>query len=88
MISISPTEIVYFDITQLIKLWKEILNVDSLDENSNFFQLGGQSFQALQIIQEYVNNFGLPMELIDFFKNPTLIEQSAFLSKKQSNKME
>jgi acyl carrier protein len=81
MISISPTEVVHFDITQLVRLWKEVLNVDSLDENSNFFQLGGQSFQALQIIQEYVKSFGLPMELIDFFKNPTPIEQVAFLRK-------
>ncbi|GHT91035.1 hypothetical protein FACS1894122_02670 [Alphaproteobacteria bacterium] len=62
----------------VVELWKNILDVDAIDDNSNFFELGGQSFQALQIIQEYINNFGLSMELVDFFKNPTLMEQVTF----------
>lgn len=85
MISIAKTNTSSFDVFQLMKLWKEILATNSIDEKSNFFQLGGQSFQALQIIQRYINDFALSMELVDFFKNPTPEEQMIFFSKKQFN---
>jgi acyl-coenzyme A synthetase/AMP-(fatty) acid ligase len=84
MIPIANANTSSVDIFQLMELWKEILATkNSIDEKSNFFQLGGQSFQALQIIQRYINDFALSMELVDFFKNPTPEEQIIFFSKMQ-----
>jgi fengycin family lipopeptide synthetase D/tyrocidine synthetase-3 len=82
MIPFTKSNAAFSDLAKLIGLWKESLRTDSVDEFSNFFQLGGQSFQALQIMQRYINDFGLSMELIDFFKNPTPAEQIVFFSKK------
>jgi acyl carrier protein len=72
-----------FNVMELTDIWKNVLDTDEINENSNFFQLGGQSFQVLSVIQEYANSFGLSIELIDFFKNPTLAEQIIFFNERK-----
>jgi acyl-coenzyme A synthetase/AMP-(fatty) acid ligase/acyl carrier protein len=72
-----------FNVTELTDIWKNVLDTDEINENSNFFQLGGQSFQVLSVIQEYANSFGLSIELVDFFKNPTLAEQMIFFNERK-----
>ncbi|MFA5075519.1 MAG: non-ribosomal peptide synthetase [Candidatus Babeliales bacterium] len=56
-------------------IWQNVLGVHDIDLDGNFFQLGGQSFQALQVLQDYVDKFNFDIDLITFFNKPTLNEQ-------------
>ncbi len=55
--------------TQLVTIWKDILAIDTIGVTDNFFELGGHSLQALQVINQINQTFGLQLKLNDFFAN-------------------
>jgi hypothetical protein len=61
-------------------IWQDVLNVDQVGVNSNFFDLGGHSLLIPRIqmrIQELVNK---RLSIIDFFSYPTISSLSECLS--------
>ena len=56
----------------LIEKWKELLNVESLTVNDNFFEIGGDERKAKQFIDMLNENFGLniPAKALQF--TPTI----------------
>ncbi|UNO40109.1 condensation domain-containing protein [Streptomyces sp. MST-110588] len=57
-------------VTLLARIWKEILGVDRVGPDDDFFSLGGDSLLALKVIGA-AQEHGLPLSLIDLFTNPT-----------------
>lgn len=58
---------------QLVKIWQEILHVDPIGITDNFFDLGGDSLSALQIVNAM--NTSLPtqnIQLVDIFNYPDI----------------
>ena len=37
---------------QLLAIWREVLKIENIDINDNFFEIGGNSIQAIQITFE------------------------------------
>lgn len=61
-----------FDIL-LSNIWEEVLCVENINKTSNFFELGGTSFKAMQVVSKaYL--FGLNFSVIDLFECPTINE--------------
>lgn len=64
------------------KVWEDTLGISlSSDMDTiNFFQLGGNSIQALKIISELKDKFNLDLSLRNFLLQPTIKDLSAFIS--------
>jgi non-ribosomal peptide synthetase component F/thioesterase domain-containing protein len=61
-------------------IWQDILGLDSISRDDDFFALGGHSLKALQISARHVQAGGKPIALRSFFDNPLLSELVAALS--------
>ncbi len=58
--------------SELAAIWKELLQVDQVGRNSNFFQLGGHSLKATQFAAKFKAQEGLTIPLRVLFENPTI----------------
>lgn len=57
--------------------WSEILAADDLDPDDDYFDLGGTSAMALQMLTAVRRRFGIRMKLIDLYEARTLGEFAA-----------
>ncbi len=62
----------------LLKIWKEVLGVNSIGIDSNFFSLGGDSIKAI-LVASKLSQIGWRMEVTDLFNNPTIESLLPFL---------
>jgi amino acid adenylation domain-containing protein len=75
----SNTELVLptNDVEQkLVKIWAQVLGIDSIGIQDNFFELGGHSLLAVQLFGEIESQFNRKFPLTVLFEAPT-IEQLA-----------
>ncbi len=66
----------------LAQIWKEILNLGKVSVNHNFFQLGGDSVNAIQAVSR-ANKKGLRISVQLLFKNQTIADLAAAAEKIQ-----
>jgi acyl-CoA synthetase (AMP-forming)/AMP-acid ligase II/acyl carrier protein len=69
----TPTEQV------LATLWQEILRVDRIGGNDNFFESGGHSLLAIQVVRRIRERFGVEIPLQSLFKRPRLRDLAAWV---------
>ncbi|MGE5631076.1 MAG: amino acid adenylation domain-containing protein, partial [Caulobacteraceae bacterium] len=67
---------------EMAELWAKILGTPEIGIDDDFFDLGGDSFKAIRLVRSINGSLGV-MEL---FKNSTIRELAAYLSKDSSNK--
>lgn len=60
---------------KLLQIWKNILKVDTIDVNDNFFDIGGDSISAISLQIEALK-YGLNFEYADIFNYPTIAQLS------------
>lgn len=71
----------------LVILWEEVLGRKTIGINDNFFNLGGNSLHAVQMISRAISELSLNISIKRLFTNPTIaelsetIEQSTELAK-------
>ncbi|MFF2659830.1 SDR family NAD(P)-dependent oxidoreductase [Kitasatospora sp. NPDC058032] len=53
-------------------LWREVLGVEEVGVDDDFFALGGHSLAAVQINTRIQSRFGTELDLRDFFHSPTV----------------
>jgi len=61
-------------------IWQEVLGVDQVGVNDDFFALGGHSLAAVQIGTKIRGRFGVELDLRDFFEGPTVAETATVLA--------
>jgi acyl transferase domain-containing protein/acyl carrier protein len=54
------------------RAWSDVLGIEDISEDGNFFELGGSSLSALQLIAQLRRTTGLQISLGEFLLNPTL----------------
>jgi acyl carrier protein len=59
--------------------WSEVLRIDRIGVNDDFFELGGDSLRMTQIISRIQERFSLELSFGDFFDNLTVAELAASL---------
>ncbi len=56
----------------LAGIWRDVLNLESVGPDDNFFDLGGHSLLAVQVHRRIREAIGGPLSLTDLFRHPTL----------------
>jgi acyl transferase domain-containing protein/acyl-CoA synthetase (AMP-forming)/AMP-acid ligase II/NRPS condensation-like uncharacterized protein len=59
--------------------WCETLKADNIQYGDDFFQLGGHSIIANQVINSIQKEFNVTLDFELFFSNPTINQQAAFI---------
>ncbi len=63
----------------LAEIWSQTLNVRRVGIHDNFFDLGGASIPAVQVVTKISDRYDLAFPVRSFFEHPTVAEQSAIL---------
>jgi amino acid adenylation domain-containing protein/non-ribosomal peptide synthase protein (TIGR01720 family) len=61
-----------------VKLWSNLLGLKSVDRETSFFALGGDSIKAIQLASRWRKN-GYVMSMDDFFRFPTISNTSEYV---------
>lgn len=56
----------------LMEIWKEVLGVDTITPDANFFEFGGHSLSALRMLSKVTATFGQKFSASTLFSSPTL----------------
>ncbi|WP_353959671.1 non-ribosomal peptide synthetase [Echinicola jeungdonensis] len=68
----------------LVEIWQNILNIEQVGVNENFFDLGGASLQSLQMVAN-ANMYGLKIKVEDIFEYQTIHELATYLKGENYN---
>nr|WP_242294988.1 non-ribosomal peptide synthetase [Bacillus cereus group sp. BfR-BA-01381] len=71
---------------KIASAWSEVLEIEKIGVYDNFFVLGGHSLLAMQVTSRLRNTLQVEIQLMDFFKAPTIFEMSEKI-KKINNKI-
>jgi amino acid adenylation domain-containing protein len=63
----------------LAGIWKDVLNVERVSVNDDFFDLGGHSLLVMRLVSRVQAHFGVELPLKLFFESPRLAAQAAQL---------
>ncbi|MEW7292228.1 amino acid adenylation domain-containing protein [Aquimarina sp. 2304DJ70-9] len=69
----------------LLKIWQSILNQSEISTDSNFFEMGGNSLKATQIVSATFKELGCTISLKDIYNNLSIIELSQFIENKHKD---
>lgn len=88
MVTSSHVNIAKLDSNEekLLQIWKNLLKIDTIDVNDNFFDIGGDSILAINMQIEALK-YGLEIEYADIFNFPTVRQLSKKLPSPEENFM-
>jgi acyl carrier protein len=69
--------------TVMAEIWKEVLGVEQVSINDNFFHLGGHSLLMMQIVARIRQQFNLEVSLRTLFEQPTIAGVAADIARIQ-----
>ncbi|MEW2443715.1 type I polyketide synthase [Micromonospora marina] len=64
----------------IVAIWREVLGIDRIGRNDDFFALGGHSLAAVQIGTKLRARFGVELTLRDFFDQPTVANTARLMA--------
>jgi amino acid adenylation domain-containing protein len=64
---------------QLCELWQTLLGIQAIGVNDDFFQLGGDSLLATQVISRIQASFDVKISLATFFEKPTISQMAEWV---------
>ncbi|MCB2311578.1 amino acid adenylation domain-containing protein [Clostridium tagluense] len=69
----------------LVKIWSEVLGVENIGINHNFFDLGGHSLKATILISKIHKELNVEVPLKEIFKSPTIKGISEYIQITEKN---
>jgi acyl-CoA synthetase (AMP-forming)/AMP-acid ligase II/acyl carrier protein len=72
----------------LVRIWREVLKLEQVGIQDNFFMLGGDSLLAIQIVSRIRTVFQVEPELSILFREPTIAELAATIQELILNQIE
>ncbi|MGG1390222.1 aminotransferase class III-fold pyridoxal phosphate-dependent enzyme, partial [Brevibacillus brevis] len=66
---------------RLLTFWQEVLGIPDIGVHDHFFELGGQSFKAAQIIGRIREEWGNDLSLLTIFEHPTVFKLARFIDR-------
>lgn len=70
---------------RLAALWRDVLGVERVGCDENFFSIGGHSLRATQLVSRISREFGAEIPLRVVFERTTIAEQAAFLEQRTTS---
>jgi acyl carrier protein len=64
---------------QIIQIYQEVLGIERIGEHDNFFEMGGDSLLAVQLIARLRETFRQELPLRTFFETPTVAGMASAL---------
>ncbi len=64
----------------LAEIWSEVLKLDRVGTEDNFFDLGGNSLLSVQVMMRVKQTLGVDVSVIKLFQYPTILSLASFLS--------
>ena len=61
-------------------MWEELLTLEGVDEDTNFFELGGDSMLAIRLLRKLREELHPEINLGDVYEFPTVSQLSARIS--------
>lgn len=82
----APRNSVEFGIS---KIWEEVLAVSrEISINDNFYELGGDSLKAINIVNRIQKEFNIKIEIVEFLNKPTIKKMMEYIEKLGHEKYE
>jgi acyl carrier protein len=72
----------------LASIWTKLLHIDRIGINDNYFELGGDSLLATQLVSQVRSVFEVELPLVELFRHPTLAELAASIEEAMIEQME
>jgi amino acid adenylation domain-containing protein len=73
---------------QLSRIWSEVLSLDQVGIDDDFFDLGGHSLAATRVVSQVIQQFQLELPLQSLFTAPTVAEMAAVITEHQGKKLD
>jgi len=73
---------------QLAQIWSEVLGLDHVGINDNFFDLGGHSLTAARVVTRAIKHFQLELPLAALFQAPTVADMALVILEAQARRLE
>jgi amino acid adenylation domain-containing protein len=70
----------------LLDAWREVLKIDQIGINENFFDLGGHSLLAARLVTSIRNILDVEMNMVDVFEAPTISSLAQLLYPRVADK--
>jgi amino acid adenylation domain-containing protein len=70
----------------IARIWREVLQVEKVGVNDNFFDIGGHSLLVVQVHSRLREAFGVEVSIIELFKNPTVGSLAELFAEGQSQR--
>ena len=70
---------------EVANLLKQLLKINNIGRESNFFEIGGDSLIATRFVHEIKRLYGFDMKLTDIFGNPTPMEIAQLMREFEKN---
>jgi amino acid adenylation domain-containing protein len=65
---------------KLSQIWSQVLHIQAIARDDNFFDLGGTSLLALRLFEKIQKNFGINLPLATLFTAPTIAQLASLIS--------
>ncbi|MFK7800055.1 MAG: amino acid adenylation domain-containing protein [Anaerolineae bacterium] len=65
--------------TMLVEIWRELLEIDQVSVNDNFFALGGHSLLAIRLFNRIDETFGKQLPLTSLFQYPSISQLAVLI---------
>ncbi len=72
--------------TEIAALVQELLDIDQVAPEDNFFDVGGNSILALALISEIRQRYGTTLPLIDVIRNPTPVGLAQLIARSRGGR--
>jgi acyl carrier protein len=69
---------------QLAGMWRQVLEVERVGVEDDFFELGGDSVMATQLLSRVKGAFSVNVALRDFFESPSVAGMAVLVVQKQA----
>jgi acyl-CoA synthetase (AMP-forming)/AMP-acid ligase II/acyl carrier protein len=66
--------------TKLAEIWQEVLFIDSIGADDNFFELGADSLTAFQAFSRVREAFGLELQITDLFEQGNIASLAKYIA--------
>lgn len=70
-------------ISDLRSIWMDVLGVEGIDDNANFFELGGNSVLSARLISQVNHHFNLCLDTVALFEAPNIAAMGEMLSNRK-----
>lgn len=68
---------------KLTDIWSEILGIEQIGINENFFHIGGHSLKVMSLVSMIYQEFGVEIPLSEIFWNPTIEKMAGYIAQEK-----